>query len=422
MFMRTVISLTVFIVSIVLGAIIYQSESHKREMKEDLIELLKVKYGMFNVDEWRRIFSDLIRKKIDELNVQGGNREEMRADIQAFLYRTVGEFEQAFYTARTNSVQGSFETMIAKQLDVFGQIRNYIPTLTEQVLDFMNNPANREKLKTFVIQKLDEYAANNFSEVDYTLHDQVIKKYSYQTREATITGLQQDIDHINNDVWKYILLATIGAFIIYLFFVKDLGNPEYLLIIATCFSLLFFGVLLPMIEIDARISSISLTLLGEKITFTDQVLYYKSKSILEVVKLMFTQGRVDVLFVGVLVLMFSVLFPTAKLICSIVYVFRPSVRQNNIMNFVVFKTGKWSMADVMVVAIFMAYIGFGGIVSDQLRQLEGISNTIDILTTNRSSLQLGFYLFTSFTILSLVVSQKIQAIANGSIGSTVKEM
>jgi len=405
--MRTVISLSVFTISIIIGVIIYRSESQKREMKEDLIELMKVKYGMFNVDEWRRIFSDLIRKKIDELNVQG-NREEMRADIEAFLYRAVGDFEQAFYSARSNSVQGTFETMIAKQLKVFEQIRNYIPTLTEQVLDFMNNPANREKLKAFVIQKLDEYAANTFSEVDYTAHNNVLKKYEYRTREATIAGLQQDIANINNDVWKYTLLGVIGAFMVWLFFAKDLTNREYLFIIATCFSLLFFGVLLPMIEIDARISSISLTLLGEKIEFTDQVLYYKSKSILEVVRLMFSQGRADVLFVGVLVLMFSVLFPAAKLICSVIYVYKPSVRQDKIMNTIVFKTGKWSMADVMVVAIFMAYIGFGGIVSDQLRQLEGISNSIDILTTNKSSLQLGFYLFTSFTILSLVVSQKIQ--------------
>jgi len=410
--MRTIISLSVFIISIIIGAIIYQSETHKREMKEDLIELLKVKYGIFNVDEWRRIFSDLIRKKIDELNVQGGNREEMRADIETFLYRAVGEFEQAFYNARSNSVQGTFETMIAKQLNVFEQIRNYIPNLTDQVLDFMNNPANREKLKGFVIKKLDEYAANTFSEVDYSTHNHVLNKYKYRTREATIAGLQNDIDSINNDTWKYTLLSVIGAFMIWLFFAKDLTNLQYLFIIATCFSLLFFGVLLPMIEIDARISSISLTLLGEKIQFTDQVLYYKSKSILEVVRLMFTQGRIDVLFVGVLVLMFSVLFPAAKLICSVIYVYRPSIRENKIMNIVVFKTGKWSMADVMVVAIFMAYIGFGGIVSDQLRQLEGISSTIDILTTNRSSLQLGFYLFTSFTVLSLVVSQKIQAIKN----------
>jgi uncharacterized paraquat-inducible protein A len=74
----------------------------------------------------------------------------------------------------------------------------------------------------------------------------------------------------------------------------------------------------------------------------------------------------------------------------------------------VFKTGKWSMADVMVVAIFMSYIGFSGILTEQLGQLEGLTNKIDILTTNKSSLQIGFFLFTSFVILSLLVSQKLQ--------------
>lgn len=408
--MRAIIALLVLITSLVLGIIIYRAESQKRAMKEDLIELLKVKYGLFNVDEWRRILSDLIRKKVEELNVQGGSREEMRTDIAAFLNRSVDSFERAFYDQRAGSVQGSMEAMIAKQLNVFGQIRNYIPTLTEQVLDFLNNPANRDKLKAFIIQKIDEYAANTFSQVDYTAHDGVIAKYNFQSRQAAIDGLQVQIEAINTNTSKYSLLGVVGLFMIWILFSKNLVNHEYLLLILTCFSLLMFGVLLPMLEIDARISSINLKLLGEPIEFKDQVLYYKSKSILEVVRLMFTQGRIDVLFVGILVLVFSVLFPMAKLICSVVYIYMPSVRGNGVMNFIVFKTGKWSMADVMVVAIFMAYIGFGGIISDQLRQLESISSNIDILTTNRSSLQAGFYLFTSFTVLSLVASQKIQAL------------
>ena len=406
--MRSIIALLVLVTSIVLGTITYRTESQRRVMKEDLIELLKVKYGMFNVDEWRRILSDLIRKKVEELNVQGGNREEMRTDIRNFLERAVGDFERAFYDEKSTTVAGTMQAMIAKQLDVFGQIRNYIPTLTEQVLDFMSNPANRDKLKAFIIQKLDEYASNTFAQVDYTLHDQIIAKYKYENRQATVTGLQQTIATINTDVLKYTLLSVIGLFMLWVIFSKNLNNLEYLLLILTCFSLLTFGVLLPMIEIDARISSISLTLLGEPIKFTDQVLYYKSKSILEVVKLMFTQGRADVLFVGVLVLLFSVLFPVAKLICSVIYVYTPSIRNKKAFDFIVFKTGKWSMADVMVVAIFMAYIGFGGIITDQLRQLETITPNIDILTTNQSGLQLGFYLFTSFTVLSLIASQKIQ--------------
>ncbi len=410
--MRSIIALFVLLASVVIGAIIYQAESRKRAMKEDVIELSKVKYGMFNVDEWRRILSDLIRKKVDELNVQGGSREEMRADIQAFLNRAIDDFQRFYKEQNSGSVAGSMQLMIAESVDIFGKIRAFIPQLTDQVLEFMNNPANREKVKGFIIQKLDEYAANTFAQVDYTTFNNIIAKYKYETREATVTGLYEQIEAIDTNIWKYTLLGIIGAFMVWIVFAKNISNLEYLLLILTCFSLLVFGVLLPMIEIDARISSISLTLLGEKIEFIDQVLYYKSKSILEVVRLMFTQGRIDVLLVGVLVLLFSVLFPAAKLICSVVYIYVPSIRANGVMNFIVFKTGKWSMADVMVVAIFMAYIGFGGIISDQLRQLESISSNLDILTTNKSSLQLGFYLFTSFTILSLVASQKIQLLQN----------
>ncbi len=93
------------------------------------------------------------------------------------------------------------------------------------------------------------------------------------------------------------------------------------------------GLLLPMIEIDARISSIRFTLLGESILFEDQVLYYKSKSILQVVSLMLTQRRLDVLFVGLLVLLFSVLFLSVSFYRpSVIYIrvsFAPIVLSNS---------------------------------------------------------------------------------------------
>ena len=66
------------------------------------------------------------------------------------------------------------------------------------------------------------------------------------------------------------------------------------------------------------------------------------------------------------------------------------------------------MADVMVVAIFMAYIGFAGIITEQLKQLETITQNVDILTTNKSALQAGFFAFTAFSVLSLLTSHKLQ--------------
>jgi Paraquat-inducible protein A len=165
-----------------------------------------------------------------------------------------------------------------------------------------------------------------------------------------------------------------------------------------------------MIEIDARISNISFSILDESVSFQDQVLFFKSKSIVEVVKLMLNPNKIDLLLVGILVLLFSVVFPFSKLISSAIYLYFPKSHSNTIIQFLVFKTGKWSMADVMVVAIFMSYIGFSGIISEQLKQIEHLAHNVDILTTNQSKLLIGFYAFTTFVILSLLTSHKIQAV------------
>jgi len=50
------------------------------------------------------------------------------------------------------------------------------------------------------------------------------------------------------------------------------------------------------------------------------------------------------------------------------------------------------MADVMVVAMFMTYIGFNGIITNQLGQLSSSAPELEILTTNGTSLQPGYYL------------------------------
>ena len=63
------------------------------------------------------------------------------------------------------------------------------------------------------------------------------------------------------------------------------------------------------------------------------------------------------------------------------------------------------MADVLIIAIFMAYIGFNGVISSQFGKLEAGGEEIVLLTTNGTSLQPGFYLFLSYTVLALFLSE-----------------
>lgn len=53
-----------------LSYLIYQTDQ-KREVKQDQIELSNIKYGLFNVDEWKKILTNLLTKKIEEFELKG---------------------------------------------------------------------------------------------------------------------------------------------------------------------------------------------------------------------------------------------------------------------------------------------------------------------------------------------------------------
>jgi hypothetical protein len=394
-----------------LSFLIYQTDNQKREVKEDLIELSNIKYGLFNVDEWKKILTNIIAKKIEEFEVNVKNKEQLESKISNFLYKVVNEFEDRNREKNSGSIGGILENFGASVFDVYGKIRQDFPIITEQILDFMNDPKNKKALKSYLTSKLNEYADNTFAKLDYSIHDSIINKYKLADRSSTITSLDIKLDELQQTSNKYkyvlVLLAILAA--TFILFTKAISKTEFILLTSVCFLFLVLGLTLPMIEIDARVSGIKISLLGEQINFQDQVLYYKSKSNLEVVRLMITQGSFDLLLVGFLVFIFSVLFPISKLVSSICLISSPDLKSNKIIYFLVNKTGKWSMADVMVVAIFMSYIGFSGILTEQLHQLENLSSKIDVLTTNKSSLQIGFFAFTSFALLSLLTTNKLKS-------------
>jgi hypothetical protein len=159
--------------------------------------------------------------------------------------------------------------------------------------------------------------------------------------------------------------------------------------------LLVGGLATPMIEVDARITELSFQLLGEPVVFANQVLYFQTKSIFEVMQILFESGQADMLLVAVLLTLFSVIFPALKLMATYAYYYDVrygdrGARGTGTVRFFALRSGKWSMADVMVVAIFMAYIGFDALVANQLGSLRGASQAVAVLTTNGTSLEPGF--------------------------------
>jgi hypothetical protein len=131
-------------------------ERRKAELKRDRIELHHVKYGLFNVDEWKIILADIISKKINELEVTQENRPQMKAKVEEILHRVVNELEKVMKEQNARSLSGLLQQVL---MDLFGSmdtVRKGIPRYADQVIDYLNDPANREELKGYLIKRLNE--------------------------------------------------------------------------------------------------------------------------------------------------------------------------------------------------------------------------------------------------------------------------
>jgi len=152
-------------------------------------------------------------------------------------------------------------------------------------------------------------------------------------------------------------------------------------------------------------------LLGMPIEFRDQSLSYRSKTVLEVCQTLIRMGRPEMMLVGVLVILFSVVFPALKMLALGAGLFRPALlRTNRLVKLLAFDLSKWSMADVMVLAIFMSFVAFNGVIGsawDGLREMPNVQQVM--IPTNASRILPGFYLFVGFCVSSILLSKRLES-------------
>ena len=389
---------------------IYQGENRLNTFKADAIEVANVKYGLFNVDEWKSIIADIITEKINDFDIDADNRQNIESRISTLLTTVIDQFEESYYQKNASSISGFFQGSIASLTGVFSRMKEDIPMFSEEIVNFINEEGNRDSIREYILLKLDEYTQSTFAEFDYTYRNNILAKYgiSDANNASNVIGGLITQEQSSVSVFKNGILLIWIICLAFLFFIRSVQRAEVYALLGISSVFLFAGIFIPMIEIDARINSLSFELLSTNIEFTNQVLFYKSKSIIDVVSIMLFQKRLDLILVGLGIFAFSIFFPLLKLMSTGYYIENNEIRSNKLVSFLIFRSGKWSMADVMVIAIFMAYIGFNGILTEQLTQLENLSPSLDIISTNESNLRTGFYLFSGYVLLSLMISQKTQ--------------
>jgi hypothetical protein len=391
---------------------VHRAESARGHMKTDRKEISHITYGLFNVDAWRNVLAEIITCKVQGLEITPENREDLKKHVESLMYEMLDEVEKVVEKRNKKSGFGGMVRQVF--MDVFVDIktiRQGVPRYADLLLNYLNDPKNRQELTGLILQQFDRLAEKTVGQVDYTVYNAVVGRYGCTNGAECIKLLDSGMADLQQKAYTH-LFILLGASIVLLAFLfirsSSVGTYELSMMVAAALCLLATGVSLPMIDIEATISDFSFQLMGEPVVFKDQVLFYQSKSILDVVHLLITDGDPGLVLVGALILLFSVLIPVSKIIASLLTIHLGRAPRNLVHRFLVLKSGKWSMADVMVVAIFMAFIGFRGIVSNQMAELQDYSSNIQVLTTNNSGLQIGFYLFLSYCLMGLLLGLRLE--------------
>jgi hypothetical protein len=389
----------------------------RRKLRTELAEISHVRYGLLNADQWVHKLTPIVNAQIEGLDLKAQDAASLRPTVISALNRLLENVKQKMSTPDPKAADaggvagflGQGNSLIANM--IVDGLKPHVPEYADVVLAELQRPENKAAVKKYVRGVLTDGARNTFGVVDMRWHDYILKAHGCADTAACQQELGQEVAEADRRISRYyltVLGASALAFLLILAGVATLGRGSVLVLMLVCLVLLAGGILTPMLEVEAKISKLGMTFLGKPIEFSDQLLYFQSKSVLEVFHTLVTMGQPEMWFVGMLVLMFSVVFPTLKMLTLGACLFRPALlRSSRIVRFLALESSKWSMADVMVLAIFMSFVAFNGLIGNAMSGLERPGTEL-VIPTNSSKILPGYFLFIGFCLASLTLSKKLE--------------
>ena len=402
------VSIIILIASVILCQQIISNSMTNQKYKNDYAELNHIKHGFLSIEEWKIQVTTIIEDEIDDMYLSSENEQVLRKHLETLLHTLIDKVAKKIREGNAGTLKGWAAQSFIDTFIKLDDIKKGIPEYTDAIIKEMTKPKTERQIKEALTKQLKEFSEETFDTQDTSQLSRILIKTDSADIETARFKINNYIAMKESLIVKETLALIALAIMLFAlagFSKRPLPAPQYIILILLLITLLLAGVTTPMIDMEATISQISFELLGHPVNFEHQVLYFQSKGILDVFWIMITHKTLQMKLVGVLLLTFSIVFPLLKIAASLGHYYNYcNARENPLIKFFVFSSAKWSMADVMVVAIFMAYIGFNGMITNQFGKLKSASQGLVILTTNATSLQPGFYLFLTYTLLAIFLS------------------
>lgn len=400
------------------GYQLHRLSKEQEQIKEDYSMVNNITFGVFSVDLWRDQISSIVTNEIKGFKVTSDQKKEIRTQVEKELHgmvdQVVGEF-----TKRQKTLGGKLKKFAFKQFVEPQELHDQVPSFAKTIVDKVTSKRTTNKLKNIATDKFEDFADQTYDSTKVAIH-QVTKamytKYYVANTKAFNKQIETQLKSIREVTYDY-AYAMLGcaavALVIWLLLRKriHLQTSLFVMSLLLALALLIVGVTVSIIEVDARLSSLNFAMMGENVSFNNQVLFFQSKSILGIALVLIGQPKPDSITVGILMILFVILLPLLRIIARGIHMLcNPPIAENKVTRYLAFESGKWDMADVMVVGILMTYIGLNGILKSQLSDLNMKDEFLSTATVNYTSLQPGYIIFVGYVIFTIVLSYMLKRI------------
>ena len=398
---------------------LHQLSDAQENIKGDYCNINSIRFGLFSVEQWRDDVTHIVNHQVRHFKLTAEQKHELQVEVEEILIAVIDKAEELINKPQT-TMGGKIKKLAVKTFVNTDKIKAQVPDLAKEVIAKVYNRDNKNKLSKMALQKFNQVQKNHYIDSSTTASDSLTalmyNKYNVTSHKDFDNKLTAALENIRTTTYNY-SFAMLGCVVIVLMLWwllrkrVDLHATLFVMSLMFAFILLSVGLTASMIEVDARIQSFDFVFLGEHVVFKNQVMFFQSKSILDVVEVLVKQPGIDSICVGILILVFSIIFPIMKLSSTGIHLLsQKKLAENKIIKYFAFQSGKWSMADVIVIAILMTYIGLNGLLENKLANLNLRSDFLTIISTNNTALQPGYIIFICFVLYGLILSTILKSI------------
>jgi hypothetical protein len=396
-----------------------QSLSEQQEqLKEDYSTVNNITFGVFSVDQWRDKMVAVINSQVHNFQMTDAQKQALQAQVEQQLNSLIDKTASEINRPQ-KSLGGKLKKMAFNSIVNMDDIHAQVPSFARTIINKVNSPASTSRIKDIATTKINQLKKQTFDStatVSKAVDRILFRKYRVTTMANFNAQVNTQLTTIRQVTYNY-AYAMVGCVIFALGIWWLMRNQVHLHAPLFIFSLLFALVLLlvgitaSIIEVDASVKTVEFMLMGQKVTFENQVLFFQSKSIWEIVGTLIQQSKPDAVLVGILILVFIIVLPLARLLAKGIRMLSPKkIAENRVVNYLAFESAKWDMADVMVVGILMTYIGLNGILKSQLSNLNIHNATLTTVTQNATSLQPVYFIFVAYVIFAVILATILKRI------------